>query len=763
MSNIPIRDIAETGVPSGSSYIVYDDGHMKKALVSALADAIRPVASQGEAQAGSDNVKTMTALRVKQSIASEVGATLASKDQGDAANTALQPTDIGVSVQGYDTDLAAIVALSPADNDILQRKSGAWANRTIAQVKTDLAYGTAASLDVGTSAGNVVQLDGSGALPAVDGSQLTGLPGGGNMLSTNNLSDVTNPTTARKNIGIIDFETRAVAAATSIIASQVAIRTAGYSASGDGGGALYKRASVEPTHPGKFQSADGAWWELSESPVTPQMLGAKGDGVTFRGTTTITSGSTTAVITGGPSFAAADIGKQIGIPGAGSAGAVLFSTISSVTNSTTIVLANAAGTSLSSSNQFVCMGTDDTTAINNMFAYSAARSDPVGFNSVFNVSVGCRFPAGNYIFGTITYPGGNAALGKYNRPHIYGDGKNSALLQRGDTALSGSNNILTLGSGVINDTGNAHIHDLHFDTMCSVPKVGGAGIYGYGISRPLFERLTSLNGSLYQGICLNGIDNARIIGCNFRNTVDKGILCFSDGTTAGAGLWIDPTTQITHAGSDGIHIAGGAGGVLIEAYVQDAQRYGINLDKTGYSTERNREIYISPGAQIDNAVTANIYAGPSSIWNLYCTGFTNNGNIGAIIEDQGAITSGDFPGAFTTSGAFVSFSGVRNTAGSGAGIIYRDAGDLSIIDCVICNRYGSSVAGILLNMTRGNLGAIRIQGNRIFGATSAAIVTTATPADAIIMGNILTGNAGGAFINVPTSTSGVWIVEHNRT
>jgi hypothetical protein len=38
--------------------------------------------------------------------------------------------------------------------------------------------GTAAALDTGTAAGNVVALDGSGRLPAVDGSQLTNLPGG---------------------------------------------------------------------------------------------------------------------------------------------------------------------------------------------------------------------------------------------------------------------------------------------------------------------------------------------------------------------------------------------------------------------------------------------------------------------------------------------------------------------------------------------------------------------------------------------------------
>lgn len=44
--------------------------------------------------------------------------------------------------------------------------------------RTALGLGTAATLNVGTGANNVVQLDGSARLPAVDGSQLTNLPGG---------------------------------------------------------------------------------------------------------------------------------------------------------------------------------------------------------------------------------------------------------------------------------------------------------------------------------------------------------------------------------------------------------------------------------------------------------------------------------------------------------------------------------------------------------------------------------------------------------
>lgn len=41
--------------------------------------------------------------------------------------------------QNINSDLTAIAALSPTDNDILQRKAGAWSVRTPAQLKTDLA------------------------------------------------------------------------------------------------------------------------------------------------------------------------------------------------------------------------------------------------------------------------------------------------------------------------------------------------------------------------------------------------------------------------------------------------------------------------------------------------------------------------------------------------------------------------------------------------------------------------------------------------
>ncbi len=69
-------------------------------------------------------------------------------------------------------------------------------------------------------------------------------------------------------------------------------QTGGYTQSGDGGNARYKRVTSEPSHDGKVRSFDrflpdgstdnvnGGWWELSELTINPLMFGAVGDGVT---------------------------------------------------------------------------------------------------------------------------------------------------------------------------------------------------------------------------------------------------------------------------------------------------------------------------------------------------------------------------------------------------------------------------------------------------------------------------------------------------
>lgn len=45
--------------------------------------------------------------------------------------------------QPADADLTAIAALTPSNDDVVQRKSGAWTNRTMAQLATDLSVAAA--------------------------------------------------------------------------------------------------------------------------------------------------------------------------------------------------------------------------------------------------------------------------------------------------------------------------------------------------------------------------------------------------------------------------------------------------------------------------------------------------------------------------------------------------------------------------------------------------------------------------------------------
>jgi len=59
---------------------------------------------------------------------------------GDLGGTASSPTVPGLAgKQPLSGNLTAIAGLTPANDDVLQRKAGAWTNRTPAQLKTDLA------------------------------------------------------------------------------------------------------------------------------------------------------------------------------------------------------------------------------------------------------------------------------------------------------------------------------------------------------------------------------------------------------------------------------------------------------------------------------------------------------------------------------------------------------------------------------------------------------------------------------------------------
>lgn len=71
------------------------------------------------------------------SLKSQIDA-LATAIGADIKATAASLTAAIGGKQPIDSDLTAIAAIAPSNDDVIQRKSGGWVNRTIAQLKTDL-------------------------------------------------------------------------------------------------------------------------------------------------------------------------------------------------------------------------------------------------------------------------------------------------------------------------------------------------------------------------------------------------------------------------------------------------------------------------------------------------------------------------------------------------------------------------------------------------------------------------------------------------
>ena len=104
-------------------------------------------------------------------------------------------------VEGVDftktNNTTVTLASAAASGDVLEVLSfGSFDLNNAATTRTQLGLGTAALQDVGTSANNVVQLNGSGALPAIDGSNLTGVAETKPTISSISPSTITNAQTS---------------------------------------------------------------------------------------------------------------------------------------------------------------------------------------------------------------------------------------------------------------------------------------------------------------------------------------------------------------------------------------------------------------------------------------------------------------------------------------------------------------------------------------------------------------------------------------
>lgn len=102
MANIRINALPSDASPTQADVLPIDGSTTRKATIKQVAEIGRPAASQAEAETGTDPTKAMTPLTVKQSIAAEVGNTIASKAQGDKADSAMQPATYDPQAIGGD-------------------------------------------------------------------------------------------------------------------------------------------------------------------------------------------------------------------------------------------------------------------------------------------------------------------------------------------------------------------------------------------------------------------------------------------------------------------------------------------------------------------------------------------------------------------------------------------------------------------------------------------------------------------------------------
>ena len=117
MSDLRIRinDLPEERTPAVIDNIAIDGPTTRRTSLQAMASAVRPYSTEGQAREGHDNASSMTPIRVAQAIETLGGSRFATSQQGNKADTAAQKSDLAsVALSGNYHDLKDLPDLGSA-------------------------------------------------------------------------------------------------------------------------------------------------------------------------------------------------------------------------------------------------------------------------------------------------------------------------------------------------------------------------------------------------------------------------------------------------------------------------------------------------------------------------------------------------------------------------------------------------------------------------------------------------------------------------